>query len=454
MVFVLSKRYGYSGRLLDILSSRDIDIGDRIQVRKKNIVVEGLLMPIETGLGSENTIILRLDNGYKIGVSIDEDTEIILVSKRFESSVAVEYPKRVYQNLPRISLISTGGTIVSKIDYETGAVKPALTFEDIIEWIPEITGVAFIDAKEVMNIFSENIEPKHWEIISKNVYEEIVSGVEGVIVAHGTDMMTYTASALAFAIRNKPVPIVFVGSQRSSDRPSTDSILNFKAAVATALKAPFSESTIVMHGETSDTYALAHRSVKCRKMHTSRRDAFQSINDYPLAIIYPDEFKVKVVNNVIYEYRSRDKDPVLENNFDDKVVLVKSYPGISPEIFDYFVDKGYHGIVIEGSGLGHIAEKTISSIRRAVEEGVVVVMASQCIFGRVNLNVYSTGRLLLEAGVIPASDMLAEVAFVKLSWILGSKTRDLKSVAELFNKNIVGEINSRHVLNHYPRWFY
>lgn len=441
------------GFLAEKLRELGVKPGDKVIVRKKNVVIEGLLMPREALYGEKPIIVIKLDNGYNVGIRVDRDTIIEAGSRRVEKPI--ERITKIKQNekLPHVTLISTGGTIVSKVDYETGAVKPALSLEDILEWVPEISNIAYISAREVMSIFSENIEPKHWELISKEIYREIVSGVDGVVVAHGTDMMAYTAAAMAFAIRNKPIPIVFVGSQRSSDRPSSDSAFNLKAAFLTASKAPFAESVIVMHGETGDVFAYAHRGVKTRKMHTSRRDAFQSINDKPIAIIYPDKHEIRVIGRII-EYRDKSKEPILENKFDDKVAIVKAYPGVDPEIIDFLVDKGYHGIVIEGSGLGHISEKTIGSIKRAVEEGVAVVMTSQCLFGRVDLYVYSTGRKLLEAGVIPGSDMLPETAFVKLSWILGSKTRDLKEVAKLMHTNFVGEINPRLTVDLYPRWVY
>jgi len=443
---------GYTGVVADKLAAIGAEVGDRIVVKKKNIIIEGILMPRQELYSDRPIVVLKLDNGYNIGVRVDENTVIEVVAKRGERK-AVQQPLRAepctYK--PRVAFISTGGTIVSKVDYETGAVSPALSSSEILEWIPELSNIAFFTAREIMSIFSENIEPKHWEFMASEVYREMVSGVDGVVIAHGTDFMAYSAAAMAFAIRNKPVPVVFVGSQRSSDRPSTDSAFNLKAAFLTAAKAPFAESVVVMHGETGDISALAHRGVKVRKMHSSRRDAFQSINDKPLAIIYPDKGEIKVINK-IYEERSRDKEPVLMNKFDDRIALLYFYPGMDPEILHYLIDKGYHGIVIAGSGLGHVSEKLIAAIERAVQEGIPVVITTQCLFGRVDLYVYSTGRKMLKAGAIPGSDMLPETAFVKLSWILGSITRDLREVARLAAENIAGEINPRLTLDLYPKW--
>ncbi len=441
---------GYKGFVAELLSRLGAEVGDRIRIKRGNRLFEGILMPREALYGEKPYVVIKLDNGYNIGIRITGQEDISIVAKKTTRQAFAASIKQ-NPNLPRVTLLSTGGTIVSKVDYETGAVKPALSVPELLEWVPEIADIAYIEAREILSVFSEDITPKHWEAISNEVFKEMTEGVDGVVMAHGTDMMAYTAAAMAFAIRNKPVPIVLVGAQRSSDRPSTDSAFNLKAAFLTAAKAPFAESVIVMHGETGDSYALAHRGVKVRKMHTSRRDAFQSINDLPIAKIYPDKGLIEIRGRII-EKRNKSKQPILENKFDEKVAIVKAYPGLQPEIIDTLVDKGFHGIVIEGSGLGHVANNLNGSIRRAVEEGIPVVMTSQCLFGRTDLYVYSTGRRLLEAGVIPGSDMLPETAYVKLSWILGSKTRDLGEVRRLMTMNIVGEINPRITVNLYPRW--
>lgn len=445
--------YGYTGLVAELLASRGIKPGDIVTlVLKDNTILHGILMPRPVIYSTSQAIIIKLENGYNIGVRVDKVLDIQLVEARSAGkSPITSKTAHMGGDLPRVTLISTGGTIASKVDYETGAVTPALSVDEITEWIPELREIALIDVKELMSIFSEDMTPQHWGHIAENVYREITSGVSGVIVAHGTDTMTYTASALAFAIQNKPVPVVFVGSQRSSDRPSTDAVFNLISAFLVAARAPFAESVITMHATPSDPYTLVHRGVKTRKMHTSRRDAFQSINDIPIARVDPIKREIRITGR-IFEYRDPSKTPTLRGKFDEKVVLIKAYPGIQEEIIDFLVDKGFHGIIIEGTGLGHIANRVIDSIRRAVENNIPVVMTSQCLFGHVNMNVYSTGRRLLEAGVIPGGDMLPEVAYVKLSWILGSLTRDVKEVKEWMTRNLVGELNERHSLKLYPRW--
>lgn len=451
--------YGYTGELAQYLVNRGIRPGDHVVVKLKDgSILRGLLMPRPQIYDSPSILVLKLDNGYNVGIKLSK-IEYIEHLTTTKSKPPMEIPREeipgrleISQRPPRVVLVSTGGTIASKVDYETGAVTPTLKPEEIIEWIPELSEIAEIEAREVMSIFSEDMTPGLWSVIAGEVYREISSGVSGVVVAHGTDTMSYTASALAFAIRNKPVPVVFIGAQRSSDRPSTDAVFNLIAAFTVAARAPFAESVVVMHGDTSDQFNLVHRGVKVRKMHSSRRDAFQSINDKPLAVVDVLKHDIRVIGE-IYEYRG-DKTPVLVGRFDEKTALVKTYPGIENEIIDYLVDKRYHGIVIEGTGLGHTPNKLVDSIKRAVENEIPVVMTTQCLFGRVNMNVYSTGRRLLEAGVIPGEDMLPETAYVKLSWILGSLTRDLVEVRRVFTTNLVGEINRRHTVDLYPRWIY
>ncbi len=446
--------YGYTGPLAELLASRNIKPGDLVAVTLKDgTLLRGLLMPRPELYSEQQVLVIKLENGYNIGIKLERILDIQLTETRVVRTQQAARKLVSEKSAPRVTLISTGGTIASKVDYETGAVTPALTTEEILEWIPELEEIAVISARELMSIFSEDMEPHHWGQITESVYREMLSGVSGVVVAHGTDTMTYTASALAFAIQDKPVPVVFVGSQRSSDRPSTDAVFNLISAFLVASKAPFAESVITMHATPSDPYTLVHRGVKARKMHTSRRDAFQSINDKPIALVDPLTREIRVIGRIL-EYRDSSKTPVLRNKFDDRVALVKAYPGVQEEIIDFLVDKGFHGIVIEGTGLGHIANRVINSIKRAVESGTPVVMTSQCLFGRVNMNVYSTGRRLLEAGVIPGGDMLPEVAYVKLSWILGSITRDVSEVKEWITKNIAGELNERHSLDLYPRWVY
>ncbi len=447
--------HGYGGEVRRVLEELGLRVGDRVRVVRGGEVYEGILMP-RYALAGKQIIVVKLDNGYNVGVKWEPGVRVERAEKPRQgarrgmlSAEVVFPPPRMAEDKPPISIISTGGTIASRVEYETGAVRPAISSEDLVHIVPEITETARIEADILYSIFSEDMTPKHWEGIVEAVAEKFRKGARGVVVTHGTDTMGYTAAALSFAFRSLPGPVALVGSQRSSDRPSSDAAFNLRAAVLVAAQAPFAEAVVVMHGETGDTYALAHRGTKVRKMHTSRRDAFQSINAPPLARVYPDEQRIEIIDG---RYREPGELEV-ENGFDDKVALVKMYPGITGEVIDMFVDKGYHGLVLEGTGLGHFPNSTVKAIERAVEEGLAVVMTSQCLFGRVNMNVYSTGRRLLAAGVIPGDDMLPETAYVKLSWIL-ARTRDPGEVRRLMLTNLAGEMNPRHTLELYPRWYH
>ncbi|MGV8143553.1 MAG: Glu-tRNA(Gln) amidotransferase subunit GatD, partial [Methanothermobacter sp.] len=263
-------------------------------------------------------------------------------------------------------------------------------------------------------------------------------GSDGVILAHGTDTMHYTSAALSFILQT-PVPVVLTGAQRSSDRPSSDAFLNLMMSVGAA-KSDLAEVMVCMHATEDDSYAYLHRGTKVRKMHTSRRDTFRSINTQPLARI--DKGKIQLLDENVH-YNKRNEDPLeLMDNLEPRVALIKSYPGISSEIIDYHLDKGYRGLVLEGTGLGHIPDEIIPALERANDNKVPVIMTSQCLYGRINMNVYSTGRRLVEAGVISALDMLPETAYVKLIWTLG-QTDDLDEIKRIMQTNLKGEIEEK-----------
>ncbi|ASJ12144.1 Glu-tRNA(Gln) amidotransferase subunit GatD [Thermococcus thioreducens] len=421
------------------MKDKNLEVGDYVRIIEKEngntSVYEGIVMnPYE--LSSGETLTLKLDNGYNIGILVDQIVSVEIIEKaapREELKFEEVFPKK--PGLPSVAIIGTGGTIASRIDYKTGAVHAAFTAEELAKAVPEIFEIANITPKLLFNIMSEDMRPEYWIKIAHEVAEMLNNGEDGVVIAHGTDTMAYTASALSFMLRDLGKPVILVGSQRSSDRPSSDAAMNLICSVRMAT-ADLGEVAIVMHGETGDTYCLAHRGTKARKMHTSRRDAFRSINDIPLARIWP-EGKIEFLRS---DYRRRTESEVwVDDEMEERVALVKAFPGIQPEVIDFFVDKGYKGIVIEGTGLGHVPTYLIDSIKRATEEGLSVCMTSQCLYGRVNLNVYSTGRRLLKAGVIPCEDMLPETAYVKLMWVLGH-TDDPKEVREMMLTNYAGEI--------------
>ncbi|ARM76562.1 Glu-tRNA(Gln) amidotransferase subunit GatD [Acidianus manzaensis] len=436
---------GYRGLALDSLSSINADIGDQIEIIKNDMRLKGILMPSYSS--TDDIVVIKLDNGYNIGISI-KNAKIQLLQKRTQ-----KYKNEEEKNLGKseIKIISTGGTIVSKIEYETGAVRPALSAEEIIQFMPEINNLAKISAEILFSILSENMKPEYWTKIINSVKKAFDEGNKGVVIAHGTDTMAYTASALAFALKLSG-PVILVGSQRSSDRPSSDSAINLYSSVLLAKEAPFGEVVINMHGESSDTYTIAHRGVKVRKMHSSRRDAFQSVNDIPLAKVLWQDNKVQLLRSDYIP--KRDETEIVNSKFSDKVFLLKYYPGFSSDFLDYLIEnKKVLGIIIEGTGLGHVSTELVDHIKKATKDGIFVGMTTQCLFGRVNMNVYTTGRLLQQAGVTPLEDMLPEVALVKLMWILGHET-DQEKIKTLMLTNIAGEINPRHSIDLFPRWNY
>jgi glutamyl-tRNA(Gln) amidotransferase subunit D len=342
-------------------------------------------------------------------------------------------------DLPKVAIVSTGGTIASRVDYRTGGVRPALSASDLYSVVPELSEIARIDAKILFSLYSENIKAKHWTETAKTVAKHIEDGTAGVVIAHGPDTLGYTAAALSFALQSLPVPVIIVASQRSADRPSSDAATNLIGAVKAAARAPFAEVVVAMHETVSDNAIVFHRGTKVRKCHTSRRDTFQSVNASPLAKMENEEFYMSVKD---FNKRDSSRKLVLKPNFDEKVALVKFYPGLDPQLIDWYVDKNYKGIILEGTGLGHVGNYCFSAVRNAIEKGVLVAMTSQCIWGRINMNVYNQGRDLLAFGVVPLEDMLPETALVKLMWVFG-QTKDVDEAKRLLLTNIANEISPR-----------
>ena len=426
--------------------------GDRIRLCKATeggqVVYEGIVMPT-----ASRHIVLKLDSGYNVGIRPDR-VEIELIRRagarkeqeprKGEKERGDTIDKGLKQ-VPTIAILSTGGTIASRVDYRTGAVSPQFSTEDLLEAIPELGAIARIKGKVVYSILSENMRAEYWRTLAQEVYTEIKNGAEGVIVTHGTDTMGYTAAALAFMLRT-PVPIVLVGSQRSSDRPSSDASMNAICA-ATVACSDIAEVVVVMHGSTSDDFCLIHRGTKVRKMHTSARDAFHSINESPIGKLH---YAASAITNLRLEpltssyTRRGERDLELHGELEEKCALIKYYPGADPAILAYHVERGYRGIVLEGTGLGHVSAAWIPSVAETVNQGIPVVMTSQCLYGAICDRVYDTGRYLLQAGIIEGEDMLPETALVKLMWVLG-QTRDMEQIRALMRTNLAGEISGRRV---------
>lgn len=427
----------YSEKLNELLKRIGVEIGDKIVIEKNGKKYEGILMP--RTFHSPETLVIKLDNGYNIGIEWNENVKIRLVSK-FERSYKKDEDKKSFsKNDNAISVLLTGGTIASKVDYRTGGVTPVIDADELIGAIPELKDISEIKARTVMQIFSENMNFEYYEKMVKEVEKEIKEGCEGIIIAHGTDTMHYSSAAMSFALQDLPVPLIFVGAQRSSDRGSSDSAINLISACIFAKQSSASGVFVCMHETINDDSCAIHLGTRVRKLHTSRRDAFKTVNAKPVARVLWRDRKIEWIWKEWVKEKDKEREVKVYPKFEKKVALVKIHPGFNPELIDFLLEKKYKGVVLEGTGLGHAPDYTFNAIKRACEQAIVC-MTSQCIFGRINMNVYSTGRDLLSFGVIPC-EMLPEVAFVKLSWALGNFTEE--DAREIMQKNIAGEIAER-----------
>ena len=423
------------------LDNANVTIGDTIKVTKEDISYEGILLDRSED-AKDAYIVIKLDSGYNVGVNI-ESASIELLEKGDKPKIGFEGEAIEKDPSKRdISIISTGGTVSSIIDYKTGAVHPKFTAEDLLRANPELLDLANYDVKALYNILSENMKPEYWVKAAESIADDINAGADGIVIAHGTDTMHYTSAALSFMLKT-PVPIVVTGAQRSSDRPSTDAFLNIYNSVGAALS-DIAEVTVCMHDSLNDGICALHKGTKVRKMHTSRRDTFRSIDSEPIALLRDG----KVQSTNLPYIKRGENDLELKTDIESKVALIKSFPGISNEIIDYHIDKGYKGLLIEGTGLGHVPDYMVKSFERAHDENIPVVMTSQCLYGTVNMNVYSTGRLLQDVGVISGMDMTPETAYVKLAWALG-QSDDLEKVKEIIQTNIAGELNESSSLKYF-----
>ena len=407
--------------------------GDRVRVDRAATSYEGVLMPSSTA----DHLVVKLDGGYTVGVDREAATVDVVETESYdvEDTAGGDGTSEITfdEALPTVALISTGGTIASTVDYRTGAVTAQFDAEDVLRAVPELAGRANYRGRVVANILSENMTPDVWIELAAAVHEEIEDGADGVVVMHGTDTMQYSAAALSFMLES-PVPIVFTGSQRSADRPSSDNVMNAVCAVEAAT-ADHSETLVCMHASESDDYCALHRGTRVRKNHTSRRDAFETVGAEPLGVVEWESGEASFRREPAPRGGDLDLDDGLERN----VELVKFVPGMDPSFLDAV--EGASGLVIEGTGLGHVNTDWIDRIESLVDDGTTVVMTSQCIEGRVCDRVYDTGRDLLDAGVVEAGDTLPETAYVKLMWALAN----VEAVEETMGRSLEGELQERSV---------
>ena len=467
---------GYTGGPLEFMGRNSLRVGDRVRLDTGDGGVHvGTIMPRYEALGGAaagGLLVIKLENGYNVGVEIGRGAAARRLGGGDNGGGAVvpaaaaatadngagpgngggnggggasaEAPplpdgQGAGEGLPRVLLVSTGGTIASRIDYRTGAVTPALTAGELSASVPELAGIARVEPRILFSEYSENIEPDHWRRLAAELDSAVGGGngggsglYAGVIVAHGTDTMQYTASYASFALRGYPVPVAFVGSQRSSDRPSSDAALNLAAAARLIASGRAGRGVyVVMHLDGSDSAAACHLATRVRKCHTSRRDAFRTIGGAPAFVVRrkgggqwevepgeggapgggPDQFGGAPYSPEIVVGRG--------------AVLVKCHPGYDPAALDHMIDSGRcRAIIFEGTGLGHVGRPLYAAVRKAAERGIFMGMTSQCIGGSVRMTIYESGRDLLGMGIVPLGDMLAETALAKAVWALGRADKD------------------------------
>jgi len=429
----MSEHRGYEGGSLEFLKANQVSVGDSVKILA-DITYLGIIMP-RYEHSDDKHIVLKLKSGYNIGLEI---AKIEKIEKNQSTKKIVEKDEKIEKvaGLPKILLLSTGGTIASKIDYRTGAVTPVLTAEELNSSVPELAKIANIDAHVLFSEYSENIMPEHWLQIAEKINEYSESEYTGIIIAHGTDTMHYTSSFLSFALAGFPIPIVLVGSQRSSDRASSDAALNLISAAKFITESKTKGVYIVMHQDENDETVACHLGTRVRKNHTSKRGAFQTIGDVPAFIIAENQIQKNITEDF---FKVNEFQPKIY--LDTKVALVKYHPGYDPNLLDKIIEMGYRGIIFEGTGLGHIGKTMYESVKRANEKGIFLGMTSQCIDGRVRMTVYESGRDLLDLGIIPLENMIPEVALVKMMWAMGN-SQNKEEIKKIMLKNIASELSN------------
>ncbi len=419
--------------------------GDAVLLTTKEKQYAGIIMPSPDA----KNLVLKLKSGYNIVLN---KKTIIAIKKEKAAPVSATTklpPMQPRPGLKTVAILHTGGTIASEIDYQTGAVVPRFTPEELMAKYPQLSSVANIRSRLIRNMFSEDMRFAHYNILAKEIQKEIKEGVDGIIITHGTDTIAYTAAALSFALEHLPIPVILVGSQRSSDRGSSDAALNLLSALRFMTQSDFGEVGVCMHETSSDESCVLLPATKTRKMHSSRRDAFKAVNARPFARI-TKEGKITWINQ---HYKKVDKSRKLALKLfkeDLKIGMLKVHPNMFAKEFEPYVT--FNGLVLEGTGLGHAPinvidketkehEKILKTLEKIAKK-IPVVMASQAFFGRINMNVYATGRMLKEIGVLgDYNDMIPETAFIKLAWVISNYPKT--QVATIMHEDIRGEITKR-----------
>lgn len=438
------KLKGYRGPGAAVLERHGVGVWSEVEIECTTGRFKGLILP-RSETADDRHLVLKLASGYNIGIAA-ETVKSIKETGRREAHYKIpekEFPFDPAK--PNVRLIGTGGTIASRLDYRTGAVIPAFSPGELYGSVPELADICNLETEKLFGVFSENMAREQYIKLAEKIGEEIRKGVSGIVIGHGTDTMHHTAAILTFMVQNPPIPIVMVGSQRSSDRPSSDAALNLMHAVKAAAEGEIAGVMVCMFGPTSDEYGLLHSGCRVRKMHSSYRSTFRTIGELPLAMINRKHI-IPLRDN--YPRRRADRDVTVKAVYEDRVTILYYYPGMRPDLVDAIVDAGYRGIIIAGTGLGHVNKPLYPSLQRATDKGVHMYMTVQTLWGYTQMYVYETGREIMGLGVVPVANMLPEVAYMKLCWALG-QTDDRDEVQCIMQTPIQDEITEREPYNGY-----
>lgn len=451
----------YNGETQLFLENIGAEVWDRLDITTiTDQTIVGTLLPRYLNT-PEATLSLKLGSGYNTGVRLRNIRSVKVLSKgtveeegELPSATTQLFQSWNAQGRNKVTVLSCGGTIASRLDYRTGAVVPTLTSDDLLRMNPELAELATIETQILLNELSEDLTITHWLEVARNVAKALNNGAHGVVVAHGTDTLAYGAATLALALRALSGPVVITGAQRSTDRPSSDQYQNLRDSVYVAAHANRAEVVVCLHQNSSDGYSALHRPTWVRKMHSSRRDAFRTINGGILGHVSAEERQIQWTGTDDRDQggqagRKTTRTTWVDERFDQRVTLLYTYPGMDPAVVESVISQGYKGLVLAGTGMGHCPRNLLPVLRQIIKEGVVVVMTTQTLAGTTGLQVYRRGRELLQLGVLPGGYLLPETAFVKLCFVLGH-AQTPEAVKDLFNQNIAGERLTRELIGAFP----
>jgi L-asparaginase len=337
-----------------------------------------------------------------------------------------------------VLLIYTGGTIGMIKDKKTGTLIP-FNFEEILDRMPELNHLDCDVETFTFNnpIDSSNVQPKDWIQLAEKV-EEVYHDYDGIVVLHGTDTMSYTASALSFLLENIKKPVIFTGSQLPISDLRTDAKENLITAIQIASDYDDGNCAVVQEVGLYFEYKL-YRANRTTKINSEHFEAFASLNFPPLA-----ESGVHLTYNKHLFSSPAEKEFKVHKKLNNNVAVIKLFPGLTDTILDAIINiKGLKGLVLEtyGSGNAPSQEWFVKSIARAIENGIIVVNITQCPAGMVDHSLYEVGLQMRKLGVVGGKDMTTEAAITKLMFILESKTYS-KDPKKWLRTNLRGELKS------------